>query len=100
MGRGRGAQLLLSQRFYRRIGKAGVYTRKRGLDRQTNKELLLKHIQNNQRKGSQLRELRQVLPALSPYQVQRLLQSLKREERIHIVGTTKAARWFPGSLSP
>ena len=44
VGRGRGVRLMLSQRFYRHIGKGGVYTRKRGLDRETNKELLLKHI--------------------------------------------------------
>ena len=30
VGRGRGVRLLLSRRFYRHIGKAGVYTRKRG----------------------------------------------------------------------
>ena len=100
IGRGRGVQLLLSQRFYRRIGKAGVYMRKRGLDRETNKELLLKHIQNNQRRGSQLRELRQVLPALSRNQVQSLLRSLKSEGRIHIIGYTRSARWYPGGISP
>ena len=96
VGRGRGVRLLLSQRLYRRIGKAGVYTRKRGLDRETNKELLLKHIQVNQDEGSRLGELVQVLPALSRAQVQNLLRSLKHEGRIHKVGTTRAARWYPG----
>ena len=100
VGRGRGVQLLLSRRFYRHIGKAGVYTRKRGLDRETNKELLLKHIKDNQRRGSRLRELRQVLPALSRNQVQSLLRSLKSEGRIHNVGATSAARWYPGRPSP
>jgi ATP-dependent DNA helicase RecG len=96
LGRGRGVRLLLSQRFYRRLGKAGVYTRKRGLDRETNKALLLKHIQDNRKEGSQLQELRQVLPALSRDQVQKLLQDLKTEGHIHSVGYTKAARWYPG----
>ena len=95
-GRGRSARLLLSRRFYRYIGKAGVYTRKRGLDRETNKELLLKHIQDNQKEGSPLRELRQVLPALSRDQVQNLLRGLKSEGRIHKTGATRAARWYPG----
>ena len=96
VGRGRGVRLLLSRQFYRHIGKAGVYTRKRGLDRETNKELLLKHIQDNQKEGSQLRELRQVLPALSRDQVQNLLRGLKSEGRIYKVGATKGARWYLG----
>ena len=97
VGRGRGVRLLLSRRFYRHIGKAGVYTRKRGLDRETNKELLLKHIQDNRHEGSRLGELVQVLPALSRAQMQNLLRGLKHEGRIHKVGRTKAARWYPGT---
>jgi len=86
---------ILSHRFYSFLGKRGVYTRKRGLDRETNKALLLKHIQDNQKEGSKLQELMQVLPALSRDQVQKLLQDLKREGRIHNLGYTKAARWYP-----
>ncbi len=97
VGRGRGVRLLLSRQFYRHIGKAGVYTRKRGLDRETNRELLLKHIQDNRREGSPLRELVQVLPALSRAEVQNLLRGLRHEGRIHNVGRTKAARWYPGT---
>ena len=96
VGRGRGVRLLLSRQLYRHIGKAGVYTRKRGLDRETNKELLLKHIQDNRKEGSQLRELVQVLPALSYVQVQKLLQELRIKGQIHKVGNTSAARWYPG----
>ena len=94
-GRGRGVRLLLSRRFYRHIGKAGAYTRKRGLDRETNKELLLKHIQGNRKEGSPLRQLVQVLPALSHVQVQKLLQALRIAGRIYKVGNTRAARWYP-----
>ena len=100
VGRGRGGRLLLSRRFYRHIGKAGVYTRKRGLDRETNKQLLLKHIQDNRHEGSPLRELVQVLPALSYVQVQKLLQDLRRQGQIRRVGNTNAARWYPGSSPP
>jgi ATP-dependent DNA helicase RecG len=87
---------ILSHRFYSFLGKRGVYTRKRGLDRETNKALLLKHIQDNQQEGSKLQELMQVLPDLSRDQVQILLRELKTEGRIHNVGHTKAARWYPG----
>ena len=96
VGRGRGVRLLLSRQFYRHIGQAGVYTRRRGLDRETNKELLLRHIQDNRKEGSQLRELVQVLPALSYVQVQKLLQELRIKGQIHKVGNTSAARWYPG----
>ncbi len=96
VGRGRGLRLLLSRQFYRYLGKAGVYTRKRGLDCETNKELLLKHIQDNRNEGSQLKELVQVLPALSYVQVQKLLQDLRMKKQIHKIGNTKAARWYPG----
>lgn len=100
LGRGRGVRWLLSQRFYRRLGKTGVYTRKRGLDRETNKALLLQHIHDNRKEGSQLQDLKQVLPALSRDQVQTLLRELKRSGRIHNTDRTRAARWYPGPPTP
>jgi len=95
IGRGRGARYILSRKFYGFLGKSGVYTRKRGLDRETNKALLLGHIRDSRREGSQLRELRQVLPALSRTQVQGLLRELKAEGHIRTTGRTKGARWVP-----
>ena len=95
VGHGRGMRWLLCRQFYRHIGKAGVYTRKRGLDRETNKELLMRHIQDNQKEGSKLCELTQVLPALTTRQVQRLITELKDECQIRRVGTTRYARWYP-----
>ncbi len=97
VGRGRGTRYILSRKFYRFLGKRGVYTRKRGLDRETNKALLLKHIEDNRQEGSQLGDLMQVLPALTRYQVQTLLRELKGEGRIASVGTRRAGRWFPPS---
>lgn len=95
MGRGRGTRYLLSRRFYRFLGQGGVYTRRRGLDRDTNKSLLLRHIEDSAATGTRLEELQQVLPALSRHQVQSLLRELKRDGRVAVRGTTKAARWFP-----
>ena len=97
VGRGRGTRYILSSQFYGFLRKKGVYTRKHGLDRETNKALLLKHIQDNQQEGSQLQDLVQVLPALSRDQVQSLLRELKAEGEIHYIGRTKAARWYPGA---
>jgi ATP-dependent DNA helicase RecG len=94
IGRGRGTRYILSRRFYDFMGKQGVYTRKRGLDRETNKTLLLKHITDHQAEGSQLPELLQVLPALSHHQVQRLLREMKEDGKIVVQGRTKAAHWY------
>jgi ATP-dependent DNA helicase RecG len=98
IGRGRGVRYLLSRRFYRFLGKPGVYTRRRGLDRETNKMLLLKHIQDSASTGATFSELQEVLPGLSRYQVQTLLRELKRKGQIRVEGTTKGARWFPTIL--
>ncbi len=95
-GRGKGVRYLLSRRFYSFIGKKGTYTRKRGLDKETNKALLLRHIEDNKREGSQRQELDQVLPSLSTSTVQRLLRELQAEGRVHYVGRAKAVRWYPG----
>jgi ATP-dependent DNA helicase RecG len=97
VGRGRGVRYILSRRFYRFLGKRGTYTRKRGLDRETNRQLLLKHIKDNARDGSRLRDLLEVLPVLSVAQVQSLLREMKKERLVHNVGRTRAARWYPGS---
>ncbi len=89
-------EYILSRRFYGFLGQKGVYTRKRGLDRETNKALLVKHIEDNQQEGSQIQELLQVLPALSRDQVKRLLKELRAEGRIHFQGRTKSGHWVPG----
>jgi ATP-dependent DNA helicase RecG len=100
VGRGRGSRLLLSSRFYRHLGKAGVYTRRRGLDRETNKALLLKHIEDSLVAGARMEELRQVLPALSRSQIQVLLRELVEQGTVHVHGATRAARWYPGPRLP
>lgn len=97
VGRGRGQRFVLSRGLYEALGQPGAYTRKRGLDRQANKELLLKHIRNSGETGTRLSELQQVVPYLSYGQVQALLQELRRAGLAHIVGNTKGARWFPGA---
>jgi len=95
IGRGRGAHHVLSRRFYAMTGKKGVYTRKIGLDKETHKALLLKHIRDSAEVGAPLSEFVEVLPALSRFQIQRLLQELRGEGLVHSIGTTRAARWFP-----
>jgi len=96
VGRGRGTRYLLSRRFYRFLGEGGVYTRRIGLDKETNKALLSKHIRDS-REGVPFAELTQVLPGLSRSSLQRLLRELREEGRIRLVGVKKGARWLSGS---
>jgi ATP-dependent DNA helicase RecG len=97
VGRGGGVSYLLSRRFYVAIGKRGEYTRRKGLDRDTNKALLLKHIADYANDGVPLGELRQVLPAKPRSQIQVLLRELVKEGKAHVRGATRAGRWFPGT---
>ncbi len=90
-----GRKNILSRQYYEFIDKKGVYTRKKGLDRETNKQLLLKHIQDNKKQGSRLQELMDVLPMLSLNQVQTLLKEMKRDGIIFPIGRTRAALWYP-----
>lgn len=97
IGKGRGTRYMLCQQYYSLVGKSGMYTRKRGLDKETNKELLIKHIRSNVKKGSKFIELQQVLPALSRDQIKQLLKELKSQGLIHLQGKTSASAWFPES---
>lgn len=92
VGRGKGTRYLLSQRLYAAIGAKGVYTRKKGLDYETKKALLEKHLRE-QETGAPLAELRQVLPAESERSIQRLLSEMRDEGRVALHGKRRWARW-------
>jgi ATP-dependent DNA helicase RecG len=96
VGRGRSRRCYLSRSLYEFLGQKGTYTRRRGLDRGTNKELLLRHIQDNAAAGSPLSELTQVLPSLSRGQLQYLLTELSFEGKAHFIGHARTAKWYPG----
>jgi ATP-dependent DNA helicase RecG len=93
IGRGKGTRYILSQRFYAALGSKGVYTRKRGLDHETNKALLEQHLRRQGEVGSPLSELRQVLPALAEGTIQSLLGELRSEGRVDLRGLRRWARW-------
>lgn len=85
---------ILARNLYEAVGKSGVHTRMVGLDRDTNKELIVKHIRENGAKGTPFRELQQVLPGQSRDQLQGLMRELRREKRIYVDGNTRAALWY------
>ncbi|GHU76176.1 hypothetical protein FACS189461_3440 [Spirochaetia bacterium] len=88
---------VLARAFYEIIGKKGTRTRYVGLDRDTNKELLYKHIRDNRDKGTPFGELQQVLPGHSRSQIQVLLRELRAKGNIHAIGKTFGARWYANS---
>jgi len=87
-------KFVLARSFYNVVGKPGVHTRLVGLDRETNKELVFKHIKKNGTEGTPLKELQQVLPGHSWSQIQVLLRELRKENRVFVTGKTSAAKWF------
>lgn len=86
-------KFVLSRQFFSFLGKAGEYTRKKGLDRETNRMLLLKHIQDSGEAGARMDELLQVLPALSRDQIRRLMDGLRKRGMVRKEGERRAARW-------
>ena len=95
VGKGRGVRYLLSRRFYAALGQKGSYTRRRGLDKDTNRELLAKHLSENAAEGCPLSQLHQVIPHISRRAVQRLLNDLRASGRARLGGSGRGARWFP-----
>ncbi|MEZ5328023.1 MAG: ATP-binding protein [Verrucomicrobiales bacterium] len=95
-GRGRGTRLFLSRSLYEEIGKPGAYTRRRGLDHETNKELLVRHLTDRSDQGAPMREFIQVLPAQSESAIRRMLHELRDEKRIELRGRHggRSSRWF------
>ncbi len=85
---------VLARSLYAATGKSGVHTRHVGLDRNTNKELLLKHIRQNNEDGTPFKELQQVLPGLDRNQIRVLMRELRKSGKVFCKGTTSSARWY------
>lgn len=94
IGRGKGVRYILSEALYATLGARGTYTRQRGLDRNTNKALLVAHLTQQSPQGAPLAELRQVLPTLPESSVRDLLRELRAEGKLVLRGERRWARWF------
>jgi len=88
---------ILARGLYKATGKSGVHTMLKGLDRETNKELIFNHISNNKDNGTPLKELLYVIPGYSRRQIQALLRELRDEKRVFVEGKTASALWFAGT---
>jgi ATP-dependent DNA helicase RecG len=93
LGRGRGVRHLLSQKFYSEIGRAGAYTRRRGLSQEAVKSLLLEHIRTRGGEGASFQEFQDISPNLSRRQIQFLLSQLREAGLVAVSGERRWARW-------
>ena len=86
---GRG-KVILSRKYYEHTGRKGEYTRRRGLDKGTNKQLLIKHLEHH-RKGY-IEDFVEALKDVPKYTVNRYLKELKDEETIELIGNPKITK--------
>lgn len=93
IGRGRGTRYILSAALYTAMGQPAAYTRQKGLDRSTNKELLVRHLEYRFPAGCALEELEQVLPHVARRTIQTYLQELYQDRRIALVRRGRASQW-------
>jgi ATP-dependent DNA helicase RecG len=91
VSRGRGAKYLLSKKFYDFSNKRGAYTRARGLNRETNKALILEHLRHH--KKGVIKEFEEVLPSLTRNQIHSLIKELKTEGKVTHNGGKKLGFW-------
>lgn len=87
-------KVLVSRKYYKSIGKAGTFTRLKGLDASTNKELLKEHMRSMGNPGIKLADFQGVLPSLDIRQIQWLIRDLQKKNQVFAKGRTKSARWF------
>ena len=80
---------ILSKKYYVDTKQRGKYTRRKGLDVETNKELILKHLKEFP-EGAKKSDLQEVLPQLGWIQIWRLLRGLREEGKITFTGDRRS----------
>jgi len=90
-GRGR---LILSEAYYRFQGREETYRRLR--EREEIKEVLEASIADYAVDGRAANDLLQLVPTLDREQLRTLLEELRAEQRVHLRGSRRWARWYPG----
>lgn len=91
VGKTSGTKYILSHRYYSHQEKPGVYTRIKGFNRESKKELILEHIR---REGEGRREdFLDAFPELKPGDIANLLFELKTEGKIKHEGSRRSGHW-------
>ncbi len=82
---------ILSKEYYKRMDKKGEYTRRRGLDKEANKKLILSHLEKW--KKGYMREFQEALKyAVPKHTINQYLKELKEEGKIELIGNPRVVR--------
>jgi ATP-dependent DNA helicase RecG len=72
-------------------GKTGLYTRLKGISREKQKELIIRHLMKN-KKGI-MKDFQDIFPELKPMDISNLLRELKKEGKIRHMGPRNTGYW-------
>jgi len=81
---------ILSKQYYDYVNKKGEYTRRKGLDREANKLLIIEHLKNY--KKGYMKDFVEVLKNTPKPTIHRYLKELKKDKKIKLVGHPQAVR--------
>jgi len=82
---------ILAKRYYDDVGKRGVYTRRKGLDKARNKELIISHLQNH--KKGYMEDFMDIFSGDVPKPtINGWLAELKEENRIEFLGNPQITK--------
>lgn len=87
-------RFILNDAYYRFQNREETFRRLR--ENEQRKELLENELSGYAVDGRPISELESLLPALTRNDVRALLVELRDEERVHVRGEKRGARWFPG----
>lgn len=90
VGRGRGTKFILSKRYYEYVGKKGEYTRKKGLDKEANKLLIIEHLKNYEK--GYIEDFVEALRDIPRYTINRYLRELKEGGKIELIGNPRIVK--------
>ena len=91
IGKTSGTKYMLSHGYYSYEKKPGVYTRIKGLDRASRKQLILQHIERQQK--AKVEEFRDAFPDMKDADISNLLWELKSDNKIRHIGSKKTGHW-------
>lgn len=81
---------ILAKQYYEYTGERGVYTRRKGLDKETCKELILKHLEHHGK--GYMEEFMQALRDVPRNTINFYLSELREEGKIRLIGNPRISR--------
>lgn len=75
---------ILSKQYYASINRKGLYTRRKGLDKETNKKLIIKHLEHYKR--GYMNEFMEALKNIPKSTINAYLKELKKEGIVELKG--------------